>query len=439
MRRLPRVLFLLLLASTSGLAAGTLEIGPEQDLARAFASIPAGTNVVLLPGVYDIDGNLSLMTSGSAMARTRVAARSPGTVLLRQATDRHNVLEIRDSRYLVISGIRITGGSHGIRLINSDFVTIEDTEIFATGDVALSANAGGTYENLIIRRNHIHHTGGTGEGMYLGCNHDRCRVANSLIEYNYVHHTDGPTVQQGDGIELKEGSYGNVIRRNRIHNTRYPGILVYGTRGNGAVNIIEGNIVWASGDNTVQIAADAVFRNNIVLGNVAIQPHQSARPANIRLVHNTIIHSSAALSIRGSVGRIDVANNAIFSRSQAIRVVGGGRKHIFAVGNVGVGRTVGLATGYTEGDGLHADVVDGHYRGEPPINVAPRRGGALIDAGAYEFAVASDFRGCLRSGTVDAGALRSENDEDLIRPGAVDNHGVSSYCLRNTPSAWIRR
>ena len=52
--------------------------------------------------------------------------------------------------------------------MDSDFITIEECEIHDTGDVAISANAGGTYEGLRILRNHIHHTNGTGEGLYLG-------------------------------------------------------------------------------------------------------------------------------------------------------------------------------------------------------------------------------------------------------------------------------
>ena len=112
----------------------------------------------------------------------------------------------------------------------------------AARPAGISANSSGTYEGLKILRNHIHHTNGTGEGMYLGCNSNGCRVANSLIEGNYVHHTNGPNVSQGDGIELKEGSYGNTIRDNVIHDTNYPGIITYSTVGNGAANVIEGNV-----------------------------------------------------------------------------------------------------------------------------------------------------------------------------------------------------
>jgi hypothetical protein len=180
-------------------------------------------------------------------------------------TNTQNVVEINGSSHLVVRGIAFTGGSHGIRLMNSDFVTIEDCEVFETDDVAISANSGGTYEGLVIRRNHIHHTNGTGGGMYLGCNNNACRVANSLIEGNNIHHTNRASDSQGDGIELKEGSNNNVNRDNVIHYTGYPGIIVYSAVGNGPRNVIEGNVIWNVADNTVQIAADAVFRNNIVI------------------------------------------------------------------------------------------------------------------------------------------------------------------------------
>jgi hypothetical protein len=38
---------------------------------------------------------------------------------------------------------------------------------------------------------------------------------DSLIEGNYIHHTNSADVEQGDGIEIKEGSYGNTDPRQR--------------------------------------------------------------------------------------------------------------------------------------------------------------------------------------------------------------------------------
>ena len=52
--------------------------------------------------------------------------------------------------------------------------------------------------------------------MYLGCNDNTCRITNSLIEGNYIHHLRSTSSGGNDGIEVKVGSYGNVIRDNVI-------------------------------------------------------------------------------------------------------------------------------------------------------------------------------------------------------------------------------
>jgi hypothetical protein len=221
-------------------------------------------------------------------------------------------------------------------------VTLEDNEVYETGDVAISANSGGTYEGLVIRHNHIHHTNGTGEGMYLGCNDDTCRVANSVIEWNYVHHTNGPTVEQGDGIELKEGSYGNTIRNNVIHDTNYPGIITYSARGNGPANVIEGNVIWNTNDFAIQSAADSIIRNNVILGTIGLQAHQAGSPSNQVIVHNTIVTDGDGIAIRNVSGSVVIANNAIYSSGgNAIRLISGTLSLVTLAGNVGLGGVSG--------------------------------------------------------------------------------------------------
>ncbi len=382
------------------------EIGPSDDLEGAVASLAPGDELVLRGGSYLFDENVTLRANGTAQQPIVIRAKDNEVVVISQATNQQNVVEINSSSHLVIRGLRFTGGSHGIRLINSDFVTIEECEIYETGDVAISANSGGTYEGLRILRNHIHHTNGTGEGMYLGCNNDGCRVANSLIEGNYVHDTNRPTVSQGDGIELKDGSYGNIIRDNVVHDTNYPGILVYSTAGNGAANLVERNIVWNANDNTVQIAADTVFQNNIVLGNVSFQNHQSGRPSNIQFLHNTVIASGNALDVRDVAGPITVANNAIYAQGQAIRLINGDISQVTVAGNIGAGGISGASSGYSDGNGLAADTVSGNYSGSPPIDPFPAPGSALIGGGDVNFAVSDDFNGNSRSGVPTAGAYQ---------------------------------
>ena len=380
------------------------EIGPTDDLEVAAAALSPGEELVLRGGTYFFDENVTITANGTAAQPITIRAKNGEQPIIEQATTNNNVVEISGSSYLVVRGITFTGGSHGVRLINSDYITIEECEVYETGDVAISANSGGTYEGLKILRNHIHHTNGTGEGMYLGCNNDGCRIANSLIEGNYIHHTNRPSVEQGDGIEIKEGSYGNVVRDNVIHDTFYPGILLYSTVGNGPPNIVEGNVIWNVSDNTMQVAADAVVRNNIVLGNVSFRSHQSGSPSNIEFVHNTVINSGTAIEVRNVSGPVLIANNAVYSQSQAISLISGDLNQVQLFGNVGAGGLSGGSSGYADGNGINIDMVAGNYNGAPPINPFPAQGSALIDAGNAAYVTAVDFNGNPRTGSPDAGA-----------------------------------
>ena len=240
--------------------------------------------------------------------------------------------------------------------------------------------------------------------MYLGCNNDGCRVANSLIEGNYIHHTNRSTVVQGDGIELKEGSYGNVIRDNVIHDTLYPGILLYSTVGNGSPNIVEGNVIWNVSDNTMQVAADAIVRNNVILGNVSFQSHQNGSPSNIEFVHNTVINDGSGISVRNVSGPVLIANNAVYAQGNAISLISGNLSLVQLFGNVGEGGLSGGSSGYVDGNGIGVDMVAGNYDGAPPVDPFPAPGSALIGAGNPAHATAIDFNGSPRGSGVDAGA-----------------------------------
>jgi hypothetical protein len=387
------------------------EVGPEDDVRAAIAALSAGDELVLRAGLYVLDSKLAITVAGTASSPVTIRSNDSGTAVLAMNTPDHNVVEISDTQYLVFRGLKITGGSHGIRLMNSDFVTIEDNEIYETGDVALSANAGGTYEGLVIRRNHIHHTNGTGEGMYLGCNYDACRVLNSVIEWNYVHHTNRATVEQGDGIEVKEGSAGNVIRHNVVHDTHYPGIITYGVVGNGPPNVIEGNAIWNSGDYAIQSAADSIIRNNIVLGTVGLQPHQASSPGNQTIVHNTIVSAGNGIEVRGVSGPVVIANNAVYSGSgNALQLISGDIGLVVAAGNVGTGGLAGGSMGYIEGNGIAADLAGANFDGAPPIDVFPSQASVLLGVGAAAYVPETDFNGTPRRGTADAGAYKGRSE-----------------------------
>ena len=142
MCRKNRILCSFLMATAQiGLALPALavEIGPGDDLEAAVANLSPGEELVLRGGTYFFDENVTLTANGTAAQPIVVRARSGEQPVVEQATANQNVVEINGSSYLVFRGIEFTGGSHGIRLINSNFVTIEDCEVHETGDVAISA------------------------------------------------------------------------------------------------------------------------------------------------------------------------------------------------------------------------------------------------------------------------------------------------------------
>jgi hypothetical protein len=395
------------LLGVSAPAAFAVDIAPGGNLRTAIAALKPGEELRLAGGTYTVDSGFRVTVNGTAQQPIVMRSKDGERAIIQQTNSGQNVFEISSSKYFVVRNIEFTGGSHGIRLMSSSFITIEGCEVHDTGDVAISANSGGTYEGLKILRNNVHHTNGTGEGMYLGCNSNACRLANSLIEGNYVHHTNGASVSQGDGIELKEGSYGNTIRDNVIHDTNYPGIITYSTVGNGAANVVEGNVIWNTNDNGIQSAADAIIRNNIVLGSpIALQSHQAGSPSNMEVVHNTVINNDAGIIVRNVVGPVLVANNAVYAQSgSAIRLVSGTLSLVTVAGNVGQGGLSGASGGYKEGNGIGADFVNATF-GVPPIDVFPKAGSALIGAANASHVTPLDFNGTSRSGSTDAGAYR---------------------------------
>jgi len=396
------------LLTTASAAAETKEIGPGDDVGAAINALKPGDELLLRGGTYTFTSRFGLTVKGTAAQPIVVRAKPNEHPVFHRPNASQNVVDLDDVEHLTFRGIEWKGGSHGIRMIKARFVTIEDCEVHETADVGISANVTGPYEGLKILHNEVHHTGGTGEGMYLGCNANSCQMFDSLIAGNHVHHTNGPTVEQGDGIEIKEGSYNNVVRDNVIHDTNYPCILSYSVAGNGGPNIIERNVMWSCGDHAIQSAADAVIRNNIILSSgsdgIAMQPHQSGAPANLVVVHNTILKASnSAIRARGITGSVLIANNAVYAQGGSAINVAGSLDGLVVQGNVGVGGLTGTGAGLATGN-IENDFVSAGYGGAPPMDVFTKAGSALLTAGNATHVVADDFEGRPRKGVADVGA-----------------------------------
>ncbi len=375
-----------------------------------------GDELVFSAGTYFHDSFIHIGYQGTAANPITMRPADGANVRFLGTTSAQNVLNLEGAQYLTLKDFEITGGSQGIRMgknSNGDpakFITLDGNRIHDTGAVAVSANRNGnTYEGMHFLRNEIYNTAGNGEGFYLGCNNNACQFYDGIIEQNYIHDLDGPNVIQGDGIEIKDGSYNNIIRDNVIHDTKQPGIIAYGVEEQGARNIIERNVIWNTADHAIQVAADAIVRNNIIFSGdkdgIHSQNHQGAIPGNLTIEHNTIRTSRDAIRIgapNGGVlsGPIVIANNALYTAG-FLSINTSTLVDTIISNNIGSGfSTGGLNSSQFDNSGnLATDFVDFLN-----MNAFPAAGSKLIGAADLAYLAADDFNTTSRAGTSDVGA-----------------------------------
>ncbi len=413
--------------------AGTFTISPstvasDEEFENVANTLQPGDSLILRGGAYSQSARRAITCIGTA-ALPIVIMSYPGerALLTRPANniDTQNNIELIDCAYLKLLNLGFQGGSIGVRFIGGSHVTIEGCEIWGTGNNAIAVNSSGyTYDGFVIRGNHIHDTGqstsGTteGEGMYLGCNENACRVTNALIEGNWIHHLRATSDGGNDGIEVKVGGGGNIIRNNVIHDNtsgrQYPGIFVYG--GGSAPNLVEGNAIWNSGE-AIQVVSDAVVRNNVIFNSsitgITASPHsQVGTMKNVTIVNNTIYGTPEGVYVRwtGATNMV-LANNAIY-----------------CPGAVAVNATLGSGTAvsnYVEGalSGVSLDnsrffaggPASGAFVDPATYDFWPRSGSPLRSMGNAGYAPPEDFNATTRTSPYDIGAYELEGN--LSNPG----------------------
>ncbi|MBI4585456.1 MAG: right-handed parallel beta-helix repeat-containing protein, partial [Planctomycetes bacterium] len=419
-------LFTICLGAHNSSWATSIVINPavadtSEEFENAANTLKPGDELVLKGGVYSQTGRRAITCKGTAASPITIRAADGETPILTrpenpQHSYPHNNIEIVSCEYLVIRGLHFKGGDSGVRFMGGHHITFEDCEIYETGNNAMTMNSGNT-DSFIIRRNHIHHTGlldsalGTteGEGMYVGCNNIGCVATNHLIEGNYIHHTRGTSDGGNDGIEIKVGSYGNIVRDNVIHDTtigtRYPGIFVYG--GGSGVNVVEGNVIWNSGE-AIQVVSDAIVRNNIILDSdvgISASPHaQVSQMRNVTIVNNTIAGNDEGLYIRWSnASNMILANNAVYSPGgTAVNASGLSGAQVTVKANAVSG---GLSGASIDGarflDGGNAAAAFKDYQA---MDLWPLAASPLLSKADPGFAPALDFNNTKRTAPFDLGA-----------------------------------
>jgi hypothetical protein len=390
-----------------------IEIGPGDDFRSAMQNLVPGDTLIMHGGTYPLSSYFELDLAGTAAQPITIRAATGEQPVLHYIDAGQNIVNIVASNFLVIDGIEFSGGSRGIRLMNSSDITIRNCHVHDTAANAISANDdGNVYARLTFFHNEIDHTGDTGEGFYLGCNNDACRIHDSLVANNYIHDLNGSTVTQGDGIEIKAGSYANIVRDNVIHDTGYPGITLYHVNGNGAPNVIERNLVWNSGDNGIQVTGDAIVRNNIVLSaaaeGIGIHASQGGSVGNLVIVNNTVLKASGdALHISDVAGAVLVANNALYAANGNAVFAGGSTNLVTLVANIGMGSLSGVSGGFDASGDIATDFSAANFSGVPPQDLVPMTG-RLVGSADTTTIAADDFNGALRAPALDVGAYRND-------------------------------
>ncbi len=392
---------LLLTALPSLSHAADISIFDGDSFESAVENLNPGDTLTVHAGTYSDSGRISIRVKGTA-AMPVVIQAAPGArpLITRLGGSVQNTINIEGAEHLTIRGLEITGnGGDGINMSgNPSYITLEDLVIH---DISVGVNFRSSMHNITVRGNHIYNTNDTGEGMYVGCNYATCVVRDSLIENNWIH--DTLNADQGDGIEIKRGSHSNVIRNNVIHDTNWPCVLLYGTEGNPR-NIVEGNVMWNCGESGMQIAADTVIRNNIILDGPGYafvsQPHQGVNPENLEIVHNTFMGDSGCLRLNdwNNKSGIVFANNAVYCNSGNYSI--GGVSGAAISGNVMLPAPPSLpSSGYAAGRNRSDDFIDVDNRDVYPSSDSP-----LIGAGDATYVETEDFNGTSRMGAADAGA-----------------------------------
>ncbi|MHC4717012.1 MAG: Calx-beta domain-containing protein, partial [Planctomycetota bacterium] len=369
------------------------------------SGLQPGDEVILHEGTYVSTIRLNFGHRGTAANRITIRAADGEDVTITRGDTNENVINIEGGQYLTVRGLEVTGGHRGIAIgqdffgDNADarFVTVEDCYIHDVNHILVSANySSSIYEGMVFRHNELHTGGGVGEGFYLGA-HDpdpgKGMFFDGLIENNYIHHLDGPATEQGDGIELKDGAYNNIVRNNVIHNTNYPGITAYGT-GGGARNLIYGNVIWEAGDNGIQVSENATVVNNIVFsssayGIFAIDAY-TAEAGNLTIAHNTVIQENSLAAIRINAGGgtasgpIEIVNNAVY--------------------NAGTDPGITYNCTVTDAGNVDSTDVNADFGDVVNLDFFPIPGSGVIGAADPAYLQPDDFNGTDRTGTQDAGA-----------------------------------
>lgn len=228
----------------------------------------------------------------------------------------------------IINAVNSVG--EGIRVTNSDFVTIEGfvvTGMPVYGLTARGATATSPMHGVVFRGNTVTNSGST--NIYTS------QVADSLIEGNTASGSGA-----SHGIYLANGGSDNtIIRGNRLFNNAKNGIHLNGDLSVGGDGIhsgitIENNVVFDNVDNGLDLDGmqDSLVRNNLIYNNGrhalrVFQLDAAVGARNLTIINNTFVVAAtgggSAIKLTADGGGHTIFNNILHNAGSGGSIVVG--------------------------------------------------------------------------------------------------------------------
>jgi hypothetical protein len=207
--------------------AATTTVTTASGLTAAVKAAKPGTTITLKAGTYKL-ANLTLAANGTSSKP--ITLTGAGAVITTGSTSKGYGIHVTGD-YWVIKAVTVTKSLKGIMADGAKHLTIDGVTVTNIGHEGIHLRANSTY--AIIRNSTISKTGvvepGYGEGIYVGSAQSLWksvmgsstkpdRTDHVLIEKNHI------TSTPAEGIDVKEGTSGGVIRGNVFSKAGYSNI-----------------------------------------------------------------------------------------------------------------------------------------------------------------------------------------------------------------------
>ncbi|MGH7142732.1 MAG: right-handed parallel beta-helix repeat-containing protein [Planctomycetota bacterium] len=273
MKPAPMLLLILLawavnLCRATPVRAAELVGRPGDNIYSLIARMHPGDELILTQGTYKAGQNHIANMHGSKDAWFVIRAQQNAKVVI-ENTIHQNSFNLDNCSFFKFQNLEITGqvGGDAFKWTGtcSDMV-VDNCYMHDMNGSGINCSSVKHMDRLLVTHCQIAHTGGTGEGMYLGHDDGSGPVCDSIFEYNLICHMFGKPKSgyEGDGIEINEHGTGNIVRNNVIFDTACPCITIENV--SGPPTRVENNILWDSRDDReIQVDGDAVVTGNLIM------------------------------------------------------------------------------------------------------------------------------------------------------------------------------